>query len=111
MSMGLTPRMRKLLVYIQARELCPSFEEMRAALGLSSKCLVSRALEDLERGGYIRRLPNRARAIEVLIPADKAPVARHPDIAHLPIYRPLRWRPELPALSDYDRRALVRRGG
>jgi SOS-response transcriptional repressor LexA len=64
--LGLTPRQRELLAYISERELCPSFDEMRRALGYASKEGVGRILRALEERGYIRRLPNRARAIEVL---------------------------------------------
>jgi repressor LexA len=66
MSMGLTPRQRELLAYLSERDLCPSYEEMLAALDLKGKNAVARLLGRLEERGYIRRLPNRARAIEVL---------------------------------------------
>ena len=49
----------------------PSFDEMRDALGLASKSGVHRLVSGLEERGYIRKLPNRARAIEIL---------RHPGI-------------------------------
>lgn len=64
-GMGLTHRQRELLIYIQERELCPSFEEMRDALGYVSKDSIFKLLNALEERGHIRRLPNRARAIEV----------------------------------------------
>lgn len=44
----------------------PSFEEMKEALGLKSKSGVHRLISALEERGYLRRLPNRARALEVL---------------------------------------------
>ena len=44
----------------------PSFEEMRVAIGLRSKSGVHRLITALEDRGFIRRLPRRARAIEVL---------------------------------------------
>ena len=47
----------------------PSFDEMRDALGLASKSGVHRLVSGLEERGYIRRLANRARAIEILRPA------------------------------------------
>ena len=46
----------------------PSFDEMRDALGLASKSGVHRLVSGLEERGYIRRLANRARAIEILKP-------------------------------------------
>jgi repressor LexA len=44
----------------------PSFEEMKEALDLKSKSGVHRLISALEERGFIRRLPNRARALEVL---------------------------------------------
>lgn len=44
----------------------PSFDEMKDALGLASKSGIHRLITALEERGYIRRLPNRARALEVL---------------------------------------------
>lgn len=67
-GMGLTPKARALLVYLSNCEFCPSYREMREVVGLSSSG-VQRLVAQLEERGYIRRLPNRARAIEVLVPA------------------------------------------
>ena len=44
----------------------PSFEEMRDALKLKSKSGIHRLIQSLEERGYLRRIPNRARALEVL---------------------------------------------
>jgi repressor LexA len=44
----------------------PSFEEMKDALDLRSKSGIHRLITALEERGFIRRLPNRARAIEVI---------------------------------------------
>lgn len=44
----------------------PSFEEMKNALELSSKSGVHKLIIALEQRGFIRRLPNRARAVEVI---------------------------------------------
>jgi len=56
--------------FIQARleetGVSPSFEEMKEALDLKSKSGVHRLISALEERGFIRRLPNRARALEVL---------------------------------------------
>src|SRR3982074_438381 len=43
----------------------PSFDEMKDALDLRSKSGIHRLITALEERGFIRRLPNRARAIEV----------------------------------------------
>ena len=48
----------------------PSFDEMRDALGLASKSGIHRLVSGLEERGYIRRLANRARAIDILRPAN-----------------------------------------
>ena len=68
--MGLTARQRALLDVISERVaehgVAPSYDEMKAALGLASKNGVYRLVIGLEERGYIRRLPNKARAIEVL---------------------------------------------
>lgn len=52
----------------------PSFEEMKEALDLRSKSGIHRLITALEERGFIRRLPNRARALEVLrLPETVAP--------------------------------------
>jgi repressor LexA len=52
----------------------PSFEEMKDALDLRSKSGIHRLITALEERGFIRRLPNRARALEVLrLPETVAP--------------------------------------
>ena len=66
----LTGKQHQLLSYLidyQAeRDITPSFDEMRAAIGLASKSGIHRLVSALEERGYIRKLPNRARAIEIL---------------------------------------------
>ncbi len=62
----LTPRARELLVFLSGREACPTFEEMRRALGLGSKSGVVRLLGQLEGRGYVRRRKGCERAIVVL---------------------------------------------
>lgn len=66
----LTRKQHELLCYIHdhlARSgVSPSFEEMKEALDLKSKSGVHRLISALEERGFIRRLPNRARALEVL---------------------------------------------
>lgn len=64
----------------------PSFEEMKEALGLQSKSGVHRLIMALEERGFIRRLPNRARALEVV----KLPEAAAPTIT-----RPARFSPNV----------------
>ncbi|MBA3054300.1 MAG: transcriptional repressor LexA [Sphingomonadales bacterium] len=66
----LTRKQHELIGFIQARleetGISPSFEEMKEALDLKSKSGVHRLISALEERGFIRRLPNRARALEVL---------------------------------------------
>ncbi|MFD1788917.1 transcriptional repressor LexA [Sphingomonas floccifaciens] len=50
----------------------PSFEEMKEALDLKSKSGVHRLISALEERGFLRRLPNRARALEVLKMPERA---------------------------------------
>jgi SOS-response transcriptional repressor LexA len=52
--------------YISAYGLPPSFQEMMEAFGLKSKSGVHRMVKNLEEQGYIRRLPMKARCIEVV---------------------------------------------
>jgi repressor LexA len=66
----LTAKQRELLMFIDGRlkesGISPSFDEMREALDLRSKSGVHRLISALEERGFIRRLPNRARALEVV---------------------------------------------
>jgi repressor LexA len=69
---GLTPRQRKVLEVIKAaverRGYPPSMREIGEAVGLTSPSSVAHQLATLERKGFIRRDPNRPRAIEVFSP-------------------------------------------
>lgn len=72
----LTRKQRELLKFIQAKlaetGISPSFDEMKEALGLRSKSGVHRLITGLEERGFIRRLPHRARALEVVrLPEDQ----------------------------------------
>ena len=66
----LTRKQLDLLKFIHARSLkngvSPSFDEMKEALNLRSKSGIHRLITALEERGFIRRLPHRARAIEIL---------------------------------------------
>ncbi|AXJ96699.1 MULTISPECIES: transcriptional repressor LexA [unclassified Sphingomonas] len=86
----LTRKQHELVCFINDRleetGISPSFEEMKEALDLKSKSGVHRLISALEERHFIRRLPNRARALEVLRmpersekkPATAAPVAETP---------------------------------
>ena len=74
----LTRKQHDLLLYIHKslknEGISPSFDEMKDALGLRSKSGIHRLVTALEERGFIRRLPHRARALEVLqLPNDMAP--------------------------------------
>ncbi len=66
----LTSKQHSLLIFIherlEASGVSPSFEEMKEALDLKSKSGVHRLIGALEERGFIRRLANRARALEVI---------------------------------------------
>lgn len=97
----LTAKQRELLLFIDNRlkesGISPSFDEMREALDLKSKSGVHRLISALEERGFIRRLPNRARALEVTkIPETRTsasvtpirPVAPAPanDVVDIPLH-------------------------
>ena len=74
----LTRKQHELLMFINERlteaGIPPSFDEMKDALDLKSKSGIHRLITALEERGFIRRLPNRARALEVLkLPKEAAP--------------------------------------
>ena len=76
----LTVKQHELLSFIHDRlaatGVSPSFDEMREALELKSKSGVHRLISALEERQFIRRLPNRARALEVVkMPEVNSPVA------------------------------------
>ena len=80
----LTAKQHELIRFIQERleetGISPSFEEMKDALDLKSKSGVHRLISALEERGFIRRLPNRARALEVLKqPEDALPGSSRPN--------------------------------
>jgi repressor LexA len=66
----LTRKQQELLLFIHERMketgIPPSFDEMKDALDLASKSGIHRLITALEERGFIRRLPNRARALEVI---------------------------------------------
>jgi len=69
---SMTEKQWKLLKFLQEymaeKPVAPSYDEMMAHMGLVSKSGVHRLLEALEEREHIRRIPNRARAIELLNP-------------------------------------------
>jgi len=85
----LTKKQHELLMFINDRiaetGVSPSFDEMKDALNLRSKSGIHRLITALEERGFIRRLPHRARALEVLRARDAGPArARTPANAFSP---------------------------
>jgi repressor LexA len=73
----LTAKQRELLLFINQRlaatGVSPSFDEMKEALNLKSKSGIHRLVTGLAERGFIRRLPHRARALEVVkLPEESA---------------------------------------
>lgn len=98
-----TPSQKRLLDfiagYIDYRGVGPSFSEMQDHMRLASKSGISRLLAGLEQRRLIRRMPNRARAIELT-----APVVRPASVALPPF-------PDLASVSDDDLWAECERRG
>jgi repressor LexA len=95
----LTAKQHELLRFIQRKleetGISPSFEEMKDALDLRSKSGVHRLISALEERGFIRRLPNRARALEVLRQPENVTTSARPAPANDTVVQmPPRARPE-----------------
>jgi repressor LexA len=90
---GLTPRQRKVLEVIRSaverKGYPPSMREIGEAVGLTSSSSVSHQLATLEKKGFLRRDPNRPRAIEVRYPDPQATSTSYDA-------------PSLAAVSDHD---------
>jgi len=78
-AVGLTPRQRRVLAVIresvETRGYPPSVREIGEAVGLTSTSSVSHQLKALERKGFLRRDPNRPRAVDVRGPEEMAEAA------------------------------------
>ncbi|PWW23358.1 repressor LexA [Geodermatophilus normandii] len=95
---GLTQRQRRVLEVIrdsiERRGYPPSVREIGEAVGLSSASSVAHQLSVLQKKGWLRRDPNRPRALDVRLPGDAtaetaAPAAAAPDGTAAPTYVPL----------------------
>ncbi|HJS09821.1 transcriptional repressor LexA [Sphingopyxis sp.] len=126
----LTAKQHELLHFIQERldtsGISPSFEEMKEALGLKSKSGIHRLISALEERGFLRRLPNRARALEVLkmpeaakatapvreniVPLRKTPPALKPiaanDIIEVPLHGKIAAGVPIEAFEDHNNLAV-----
>lgn len=86
----LTKKQRELLILIHNRmkngDVAPSFDEMRMALGLKSKSGIHRLITALVERGYLERLPNRARALEIKkLPEGYDDTGKSDNIVQMPI--------------------------
>ena len=114
----LTTKQRDLLIIIHNRltetGVAPSYDEMRDAMGLKSKSGIHRLVTALEDRGFLYRLPQRARALEVVrLPDDVAPT-QHP--TKTPRYQELKASgvsEPIPLANFRNRKAdqALRRGG
>lgn len=127
----LTAKQHELLHFIQqkldASGISPSFEEMKEALGLKSKSGIHRLISALEERGFLRRLPNRARALEVIklpdgaktvvsndrdnvVPLRKPAPAMRPiaanDIVEVPLHGKIAAGVPIEAFEDYNNLAV-----
>ncbi len=78
----LTRKQHELLMFIHERikegGVSPSFDEMKEALDLASKSGIHRLITALEERGFLRRLPHRARALEVIKLPEQATASAPP---------------------------------
>lgn len=112
----LTEKQKQLLMFIhvrvQASGVSPSFDEMKDALKLKSKSGIHRLITALEERGFIRRLPHRARALEIIklpeIAGDPRLSARRPGFVPSVIEgsRGRKAEPDLPASTMIDSRTV-----
>ena len=110
----LTKKQSELLRFIHERlqdaGVPPSFDEMKEALDLRSKSGIHRLIMALEERGFIRRLPNRARAIEVLRLPESATVSAPRAQRFSPSVIPGnlgRIRPQAPSRDPDEQRAVM----
>ncbi len=118
----LTRKQLELLQFIQQRMsesgVPPSFDEMKDALDLRSKSGIHRLITALEERGFLRRLPNRARAIEIIRipepitarqpPAPQAEVRRFtPSVVEGGRSKSVPPRPTTTQIFDEDGRAVM----
>ena len=85
--------------YFSKKNIMPNFDEMKDALDLKSKSGIHRLLNGLEERGYIKKLVNRARAIEIIKP-NITRNKRHDEIVSLPLLGQIAAGAPIEAISD-----------
>src|SRR6266850_410640 len=108
----LTRKQHELLMYINQRlaatGVAPSFDEMKDALNLRSKSGIHRLISGLEERGFIRRLPHRARALEVTkLPEESAAPSSGNGAVELPLYGRIAAGTPIEALRDQNNSVAV----
>ena len=67
---GLTEKQLKLFKfiksYISKKNISPSYDEMKVAIGAKSKCGIAARIKQLEERGWIKKLPGKARSIQII---------------------------------------------
>lgn len=101
----LTRKQKELLLLIRdhlaGEGVMPSFDEMKEALGLRSKSGIHRLISGLEERGFIRRLPHRARALEILrLPESEKEEAEETTTLSLPLYGRIAAGTPIEAISE-----------
>jgi repressor LexA len=107
----LTKKQSELLRFINERlketGVPPSFDEMKDALDLRSKSGIHRLIMALEERGFIRRLPNRARALEVLRLPESATPSAQPRGGRFPVIEGNLGRVRAPVASDEGANGII----
>ena len=85
--------------YFSKKNIMPNFDEMKDALDLKSKSGIHRLLNGLEERGYIKKLVNRARAIEIIKP-NITHNKSHNEIVSLPLLGQIAAGAPIEAISD-----------
>lgn len=100
----LTAKQQQLLAYIKTHleqgGVSPSFEEMKEALDLKSKSGIHRLISALEERGFIRRLPNRARALEIMKLPDGMEATQSRGASVAPLRKPSPPQSSLPIAAN-----------
>ena len=100
----LTKKQKELLDYItlinKKNGISPSYEEMKNRLNLKSKSGIHRIISALEERGFIRKLPNKARAIEVLNTTITIPQELTNKVIDIPLYGKIAAGTPIEAISN-----------
>lgn len=118
----LTEKQYKLLMFInkvlKETGCCPSFEEMKNAVGLKSKSGIHALIEALEERNFIKKLPHKARALEIVrLPRfkpsaiieeeKKREIALQNSAAQIPLYGKIAAGTPIEAIADENEKISV----